>query len=123
MLILRHCSFPVLALLFAPLLIAASVAVPVAAQAQTEDSTQCLSKDECRSLRESLKQAKREIRPLRRERRQLQEQIRETPAGEEREALLAEARELHRQIREMRRERRPEVRRFRAGCRRECFST
>ena len=104
------------------LLTAAALSVAVPAQAQSGAEVQCLSRDECRALRESLRETNRELRPMRREMRQFRHQIRETPEGDERDALIAQARELHREIKRIRRARRPEVRQFREGCRRECFA-
>ncbi len=104
------------------LVIAAMLLVPIPTEAQSGDPQQCLSGEECRALRQTLRESRRELRPLRQEMRRLRIRIRETPAGEERDALIAQARELQREIRRVRRQRRPEVLRFREGCRRECFA-
>jgi seryl-tRNA synthetase len=93
---------------------------PAFAQDDTEQ-LQCLSREQCRALRQEVREYKRELRPMRRERRELQRQIRETPAGEERDRLIAQARELHREVKQLKRENRPTARRFRAGCRPDCF--
>lgn len=95
---------------------------PSAAQAQEDPALQCLSREECQQLRETLRAYRQEIRPLRRQLRSLLQEIRELdPDDPRRPELIEQARALRQEIRELRRERRPFVRRFRTGCRRQCF--
>jgi hypothetical protein len=96
------------------------VSIPSPSAAQGAESSQCLSRDECRVLREELREFRREMRPLRQELRQLRRQIRELPVGDERDALIEQARELKREIQRIRRERRPVAEEYRQGCGREC---
>ena len=116
---LRFAAVPAFAL---PILLAltAICLTPALSKAQEDDPIECLSRDECRGLRQELKELNREIRPLRREFRQLRQQIRELPDGEERDALIEEARQTKRELKQSRRERRPFVERYRRGCGREC---
>lgn len=114
--------FLVLAVTFALAAIVFTLSNPAPTVAQEEtEHVPCLSRDECRELRQEVRVYKQELRPVRRELRELRKQIRETPEGEERDRLIAQARELKREIKQLRREARPTVRRFRGGCRPACF--
>lgn len=114
--------FFLFAIVFVLSAIALTVSNPTPALAQDEtEPMPCLSRDECRELRQEVRKYKQELRPMRRELRELRKQIRETSEGEERDRLVAQAREHHRELKQLRRETKPTVRQFKGGCRPACF--
>ena len=83
-------------------------------------AAQCLSQEECDGLKAQLHDFKDDVKPLRRQARDLHKQARDLPRGsDERKALRKQARELKKEFRQTRRDH--EIRRvmkaFRDGCR------